>query len=300
MESLNEKDVKFVSNQRRADIEPSVVRRQTFPPIFTIAVLLYGDHLPLAIRCLRSIIDLPDQEKWELRIGLNDVCCQTRDYVNRLFDSQDKLGCRILLYDSTKNRGKYPVMRWMLHDSCNRVRAPYIMWFDDDSYIATPSGEWLNTAERAMHNADMCGQMMTTALVGNQHLWIRVQPWFAGKDLVKLKNAYVVPQFAVGGWWIIRTDVLNLLDWPPPNIVHFGGDYMLGEALRQNDYRLKNFREGVVINADFTDKDASAPRRGWTDRLHYTCGYDYEPPLTVMLHDATRNIPPEMLDYPGL
>jgi GT2 family glycosyltransferase len=287
--------------------EVYVCRKKLYPPTFTICVLLYGDNLPLAERCLNSIVALPDLVRCELRIGMNDCSPDTHDFVGTLFKEENEKGRNVLLYNSTTNRGKYPVARWMFHDPTNPVRGPFIMWFDDDSYITTPTKEWLDGVEAAMNGADMCGVVMRAALAGNQHLWIQMQPWYNGKPLCKgwpasspnpmLANGYFVPGFAVGGWWTVRTNIVNKLDWPPPNIIHRGGDFMFGEALRQNDMKLVNYADGVAVNASLEGASHKATRRGW-DPL--PVGIDYEPPLTVRLHEATKEIEPAMLDYPGL
>ncbi len=268
-------------------------------PVFTICVLLYGDYPELAKRCLNSIVALPNPEKWELRIGTNTVCKETMEYVNELFDRQSKLpSWRIRTYTSATNKGKYPMMRWMLYDPCKPVTSPYVMWFDDDSFIKTPTEEWLSSAEQNVSEADMVGKLMTTLLSGNQPTWITQQPWYKGK-LVSLtaRGTPFIPKFAVGGWWMAKFKMLKDLDWPPHNIIHRGGDYMLGEAIRQNDYKLLNYHAGVAINANDRGEDDVALRRG-LDPL--PCGVDYDPPATVVLHEATKTIPPRLLDYANI
>src|SRR5688572_19313286 len=87
-----------------------------FRPKFTIAVLLYGDYLPLAQRCIDSILRLPNPTFWELRIGLNEVSAATYDYVSNLFMTQHDRQQRIRVYNSPQNIGKYPMMRRILYD----------------------------------------------------------------------------------------------------------------------------------------------------------------------------------------
>jgi hypothetical protein len=292
-------------------IVSSVIRQGSSPPEFTICVLLYGENLELAKRCLNSIVQLPDPGRVELRIGMNEVGPATNEFVQALFASENQRGRTVLLYQSTSNRGKYPVMRDMFHDAITPICSPYVMWFDDDSYIKTPTRFWLDRVSAQMQTADMCGTLMSATLAGNQHLWIQLQPWYNGKPISQLglgravpKSTsiarglrYYVPQFAVGGWWTIRTKALKKLDWPPPNIIHRGGDFMLGEALRQHDARLVEFSEGVAINADLEGQNHKSPRRGLDPT---PVGIDYQPTLTEALHLATKEIPPELLDYPGL
>jgi GT2 family glycosyltransferase len=262
--------------------------RLLFKPTFTIAVLLYGDYLPLAQRCIDSILKLPNPTFWELRIGMNAVSAETYDYVNRLFMTQNERQQRISLYNSVQNIGKYKMMRRILYDE-EPAATPYFMWFDDDSYLTTADPNWLNSIEAVLKHASMCGSIRTTPMLGGQAAWVEVQPWYRGKPLVERDGRKWADRFAVGGWWTIHTRLLHTLDWPPKNIVHLGGDYMLGEALRQNGYTLAQCERGVRIN--------DAKRRGVTKGL---CGIDYSPPLTMVLHRATSSIPPKLLDYPGL
>jgi GT2 family glycosyltransferase len=292
--------------------ESGVIRSNQVTPTFTVGVLLYGSNFALAQRCLESIASLPGPERVELRIGLNEACPATKDLAQHIFTTQNDNGRNVLLYDSTYNRGKYPVMRWMFHDPTNPVKAPFIQWFDDDSYIKTPTSEWLDDVERVMADADMCGAVMHTQLTGNQPLWITMQPWYKGIPLAQMiptgraigkstaayqPKTYYVPKFAVGGWWTMKTSVLKRLDWPPQNIVHRGGDYMLGEALAQNNFKLVDYTNGVAINADEAGNNHKAARRGMNP---LPVGIDYEPPLSILLHDATKEIEPKLLDYPGI
>jgi hypothetical protein len=54
--------------------------------------------------------------------------------------------------------------------------------------------------------------------------------------------------FALGAFWAIRTEVRQLLDWPGPRLIHADEDFLLGEALRQNFFRIENFNYGVKVN----------------------------------------------------
>ena len=48
--------------------------------------------------------------------------------------------------------------------------------------------------------------------------------------------------------WLIESDCLAALDWPSGNLQHNGGDYLLGEAVRQQAWPIAFFDYGVVIN----------------------------------------------------
>ncbi len=269
-----------------------VTKRPAQPTLMTICVLLYGDNTPLAMRCIESIRALPnDFGKLELRIGMNEVSDTTRQYALEVNKIETENGHTVLLYESTVNRGKYPMMRWMLHDPVNPIISDLVNWLDDDSFIRTPTSIWLSNLDQVMQNVDMCGVHMTTRITARQAQWIQMQPWYRGVPL----NGVV--DFIVGGWWTISANILKKLNWPPPNIIHRGGDYMLGEALRQNNFKIKHFDSGIAINADEDGNSHQATRRGLDPP---PVGFDYTPSLTAQLHFATKDIDPRLLDYAGL
>jgi len=65
-------------------------------------------------------------------------------------------------------------------------------------------------------------------------------------------------RFATGGFWAIRTSILRQFDWPDRRLVHVTGDFLLGEALRQNRLRTGLFNYGVEIN-DAPRRNGGAP-----------------------------------------
>lgn len=257
-------------------------------PTATICILLYGDFLQYAQRCLSSILALPSFKDIELRIGMNDAGQPTSNYVRDLVRSHTN----ILYLASDTNIGKYPLMRKMFHEL--PINSPYIMWFDDDSYIKTPTQDWLNNISHLMTRASVCGQIMYCYYENNQHYWITQQPWYKGKPIEQRNNGYLMNGFPVGGWWCARTQLLKDLDWPPKNLYHRGGDMLFGEALRQANIAPVNYHEGVAINASLeTSMDTSAKRRGLNPPV---TGRDYNPPLTLVMHDATKNINSNVLE----
>jgi hypothetical protein len=158
----------------------------------------------------------------------------------------------------------------MLRDKDNPVDAQYVMWFDDDSFI-TDSDPWWPKVVDGMQSADMVGHIYMIKQRGDQHLHISLQPWFDNK-IVSPTHRY---RFATGGWWVIRREILEKWNYPFPGLRHRGGDAMLGELLRQQDYRLKSWHEGVAINAlDATSSDSTSPRRGVDESWYLQKGND--------------------------
>lgn len=119
--------------------------------------------------------------------------------------------------------------------------------------------DWLRLVEQTVENADMIGSVYTIRLQGRQETWIMDQPWYTGLPVRRSQRV----AFCTGGWWAIRTEVLQKFQWPPPELVHRGGDVMLSELCRQQQLRISDFSEGVAINANAEGVAARAPRRGF-------------------------------------
>jgi len=243
----------------------------------TICALLYGDHVDMAARCLNSICRGAHRALPEgLRIGMNSVSQATERFVSTLLKHGWVLPENI--YRSEENLHKYPMMRWMLYDTHRFVTTPYVMWFDDDSFItdkmigATP--DFLETVMQVMETPTgtdgvlpaMCGGVYTIKLVQSQQQWIEDQPWYTGKKVSSTMR------FVTGGWWTARMRVLQDYAYPFEALDHRGGDVMLGALCEQQGLLIKNFRTGVAINADDQGRESKAPRRGFDQR---PCGYDY-------------------------
>lgn len=238
---------------------------------FTICVLLYGNHFDLALRCLTPLLQGGPIPASHLRIGLNAVCPQTRELAYQAAPGY--------VWEFEENQHKYPVMRQMIH-GISPICTPYTMWFDDDSYIVQPLAPWLTTVASRMTNADLIGSLYFVSWQGQQRAFVKAQPWYKGKDPAARGHI----NFATGGWWTIRTDVLYKFNYPWPELDHRGGDAMLGEMCFQQGLRLKHFRDNVKINASSTGKESAAPRRGFNqDPL----GFDFDPGVAEALHRAT-------------
>lgn len=232
--------------------------------MYTICVLLYGNYPDLAKRCLDSILSISKLDSVKLRLGLNEISDATREYVNQY----SKLVSIDHIVEVTSEGRKYPTMRKMFYDK--EITTPYVMWFDDDSYLRDPSNSehWLTRVNSMMKTSDMIGSIYGQDLYANQKYWIESQPWFAGKTL--LCNHRV--RFATGGWWCCRAEILQKYSWPPADIIHRGGDVMFGELFRQQGLKLSKFNDGVAINSDDKGIESKAKRRGFDSK---PVGYNY-------------------------
>lgn len=229
--------------------------------MFSGNVLLYGDHPHLAARCLSSIVTTAD---WpyidELRIGLNAVSLATRTIALTVAKALP-VTCHIYEESQARNVWKYPMMRRMFHDPERPLSSTHIMWFDDDSYVLPDVFWWRDTAAVA-RNAALVGSAYR--LVGgyrpNQLAGIKAQPWYAGKE----PESH--PYFVTGGWWILRSAVVQHNDYPFKELKHNGGDSILGELCRQCGYAIRHYNRGVAINADDAGRESKAKRRGDTTK----------------------------------
>lgn len=233
--------------------------------MFSIQVLLYGDHHQLARRCLESIVASAD---WslisDLRVGCNEICGETAAYLADVFR---RVPVPSYAYAERTGRNvlKYPLMRRMFYDPRVPMRAQHVMWFDDDSYLWTKDPEWW---ER-MHDI-----AATNHLVGKRYRLrgtnppprvvaaIEAQPWYRERKIPRGREY----RFCQGGWWIARYSSLKRWDYPFPELKHNGGDTILGALAHQQEWSVFDTRDGVHINADADGNESKALRRGLTSK----------------------------------
>ena len=194
----------------------------------------------------------------ELRLGLNSVSKSTMAVIDSLNISANS--CVPVKYFRTDTNPalKYPMMRQMFHDI--KINSEYTMWFDDDSFIKTAdAASWLNTVYKEAKQVDMLGSLYRINLRGDQSKWIEAQPWFTGKPVSSRQRIL----FCTGGWWVIRSSIVHRFDWPSKDILHRGGDVMLGELCRQQGLCIKHFNTQIAINADVYGNESKSSRRGY-------------------------------------
>ena len=232
-----------------AEIEralPALTPSVQFPVL--ICVLCYGPHAKLARRFLQSLYGNTSPSLFVLRAGLNEV--ESATY--RLFaEYADRFG-NVELFIESKNVFKNPLMRRMFREK--PIPSNWTIWCDDDTHFIRP--DWLlRLALRieASPEAVMWGPIHALWRKDNEILeWIQQAPWFKGIPFRKGRNfdgsRAVEFRFAQGAFWAIRTKVLHQLDWPDPRLIHACEDFILGEALRQNSFRIEGFNYGVKVN----------------------------------------------------
>ena len=222
----------------------------------TICCLLYGDYPKLAERCLRPISKLYSIGA-QVRLGCNEVSKNTESVISSLFPLSDNL----TIIKADPQIYKYPMMRALFN--AKRIDTDFVMWFDDDSYIkAGDPIKWLQHVESSMltNKADMLGSIYCIPTTPRQKEWRRLHcSWFK-ENLYSNKST-----FATGGWWTIKSSILNKFDWPHPLLKHRGGDVLMGDLLKHQSFNLFKFNEGVAINADENGKESASKRRGFDE-----------------------------------
>lgn len=249
--------------------------------MFSVNVLVYGNHPELAARCLGSIARTIDRDLVaEVRVGMNEVCPATKDLVLAAMQSAP---VPFYVYEEAagKNVLKYPMMRRMLYDVQHPLpwqHQPRVMWFDDDSYVKGGKEFWRNAADAF----EAGGQPLMGSVYHACYHWtdvetraIYAQPWYGRRPVSPM------PMFVTGGWWVADLEFLSKWDYPFRELRHNCGDIVLGELLRQQGHRPHAFREGVAVNADERGIESAAKRRGVTTRRPF----EKPPPYDYTHHD---------------
>jgi GT2 family glycosyltransferase len=214
----------------------------------TICVLAYGPHAALARRFLSSLYTYTDPRLFYLRVGLNEAGSATRRLV-RAYAARFK---NITVFTEPKNIFKYPMMRRMFNEP--PLSTLWTIWCDDDTHFTRP--DWLQRLGIKIECAievSMWGKPYVLWRRDQVILdWIKAAGWYCGLPCIRGQDPHGNDAakfcFATGGFWAIRTDVLRQLNWPDPRLIHTTGDFLLGEALRQNRLTLGRFDYGVRIN----------------------------------------------------
>jgi hypothetical protein len=238
-------------------------------PIVTVGVVLYGDHPDLAERCLGPLWDLRRSGLIQLRIGCNSCSDRTMEYLGGALHET------VPVVVENVNIHKYPMMRALLNTKPLQQR---FMWFDDDSYISGDPEKVVRRAVDLCADRSVVGQVWQMPLGGNQHLWVKAQPWYTGKPVPPQHNV----RFCQGGWWVAPSELLHRLNWPSPELVRKGGDVMFGELCRQQGIFIHDVGRdfGVRINADKEGRHSRSVTRGDPEELARTrhpIGWNYDP-----------------------
>jgi GT2 family glycosyltransferase len=144
------------------------------------------------------------------------------------------------------------------------ISSEWTIWCDDDTHFL--KADWLQRLALKIESAPH------VTMWGMQHLlwqndpavleWIRAAAWYRGRPFARGLNLQgqdsVEFRFATGAFWAVRTSVLRALDWPDARLIQANDDFLLGEALRQNELPLAEFHYGLRIN-DAIRRNSAAP-----------------------------------------
>ncbi len=206
----------------------------------TIFCLCYGqEHFALHKRLLESLWDNAPMPSTEIRVWLNDVSQSTRAIAQ---------GAHKVYDNGTANLGKYQAMRKMFNDPEHPIETPWVVWFDDDSYVTDSS--WFQTTcdfIRSNPEVQYFGQQWFVHHLKGQWDAIQNAKWFNGLPPALIKGRPGI-HFATGGYVWLRTSLMRALDWPDIRLNHNGGDTLLGEACRQAGRPVRAFDKGVKVN----------------------------------------------------
>lgn len=281
-------------HKRETHVIPGMARRQASPPPtpqvmnhpnadilevldhpliggkLTVCVLLYGEeHHALHRRCLTSIVTTVPPSRMDLRVACNQVGLETSNFLNSLPITKR--------YEDYKNRRKYPAMRQMFWDESCPITTPFVVWFDDDSFVLNE--QWLAilgqtiVTQRPTDKVGMYGSKMYHPLQANPNgrdagQWFKNAKWYRGKNFQD-KRGREAPNgdkihFAVGGFWCISLEAMKACDIPDTRLNHNGGDITVGEQIHQGGYKVKQFNE----NKQYI-KTSGAPRRGFKEKFPF-------------------------------
>jgi hypothetical protein len=205
----------------------------------------------------------------DLRIGLNNVGEKPREFILDYAKRFVRKGISTVVYEPDWQGGdsyKYPVQRAMFRDPTNAAHE-YFVWFDDDSYIEQDF--FMDLAKQLKRgNWDIVGVPYIGGLSVPQIKWTMTQPWYTPEIAPPQPRGDF--QFAVdfiqGAGICIKQSTALRTNWPWPELRHCGGDVMLGEMARHLNLKVGKFSKGLHVNADYTGKHSTAPRRGFNER----------------------------------
>ncbi len=218
------------------------------PPSVTVCVICYGQHPALAQKFLTNLYRYTRADRFSLRIGLNAACAETV----KLTHAAAREHGNIWIHSEPRNIFKSPLMAKLF--SLKPIQTDWVVWFDDDSFPYR--SDWLpglGLRIEQQPGVDVWGKMFYIDADQSVTEFIRSASWFRGTPLNHLTpsgewSERPLLNFVGGGFWAARTEVLKALSWPDPRLVQNGEDYIFGEALRQNGYRIGQYQSGVRIN----------------------------------------------------
>jgi len=223
----------------------------------TICLLMYGDY-PDLHRAIIGGLMRSDLRYAQVRIWCNIICEQT---FNRLLRAHPA-GWQ--LYVNSENRPKYKLMRDIFHDSRYPITTPWVTWLDDDTLLQKP--DWAVHTQEHLENEpsiDFCGLETGSRYYPGAHNVVKAAEWYTGRKFGKKVSRHVY-----GAYWWLRTGIVRALDWPDKRLSHNGGDWLLSEALRQQQYKQVSFSYGIKVQLRAKRRGLSEVSMGRSNNKH--------------------------------
>jgi hypothetical protein len=221
----------------------------------TLFMLVYGDYPVMHKQAITPLLSM-DPKKVAVRLWLNAVCLETFDWL--LQNAPEHW----LIYISSQNVSKYPVMRMLFNDPVSPIVTPWVTWLDDDTNIVR--NNWLAHVTAFIDTnptAVYFGRTYWKRHLAGVERWIHQAKWYTKRPFMQAKDWYKNKRrkgngiaFMRGSYWWLKLTVLRALDWPDPRLQHNGGDTALAEAIWQARLPYHKYYYGIA--------EALAPRRG--------------------------------------
>lgn len=254
-------------------------------PRVTICILTYGEYLAFFRRCFDSVLATTPLDQIELRLGFNQAAesfgyaCERlgaaiADVERKMLDRdierlsfRSPAGMTVHMWNSPVNLYKEPMARLMYHDL--PLETEYAVWFDDDSFVE--DGWWPALQALLDRRIDYIGQRWWVDYLPGQAEMIQAQPWYRGVPF-ELVNGKAGVQFMTGGFLAVRSERIrqaNFPDtdfsWKSDTLKQYGGDTLLGEIARQQEWTYQVHDAHIKVNVDLRGRHP-APRRGGAGR----------------------------------
>jgi hypothetical protein len=223
----------------------------------TICLLMYGDYPELHSAAIGGLMR-SDLRNAQVRIWCNIICEQTFDALLRARPA----GWQI--YVNSENRPKYKLMRDIFHDERYPITTPWVTWLDDDTLLQKP--DWAVRTQEHLEkepSIDFCGLETNSRYYPGASEVVKSAEWYTGKKFGKRVSRHVY-----GAYWWLRVGVMRALDWPDKRLSHNGGDWLLSEALRQQQYKQVSYSYGIKVQLRAKRRGLSEVSVGRRNKKH--------------------------------
>jgi hypothetical protein len=263
-----------LEGMRQAPMQPDPFDDPLIGGKITICTLMYGNYPDMHRSCLGNLIGTTPPDRVEIRVGCNEVCTPTLEYLSSMLE-QGRIH-RVLVNQT--NVKKYPAMRQLFWDKEMPITTPWLIWFDDDS-MANRDSAWLNKlltkithSEPAHRKLAMFGAQFSWQFSKAQIAWIRSRPWYRNRHFQTHRGRAEASAnrvvFPAGGFFALSTDVMRAANIPDEQIGNNGGDYMIAEQAWQTGFGMSgwNNKKQFIHTSSVQRRGLSEVHTGMTDK----------------------------------